>query len=102
MNLNRRAFIRAILASGVAHTLDLDKLLWIPGQKTIFLPSKTIHRLTASQIIALEVERITPRIRELFERDDMFYRALAHRVTKVDCGIEPIRIPLNLMAEHKK
>lgn len=42
MNLNRRFFLAA-LASGafggaVAHTLDLDRLLWVPGAKRFFLP----------------------------------------------------------------
>ena len=92
MSLNRRTFIRAILASGVAHTLDLDKLLWIPGQKTIFLPSRLIHRLTESQIIALEIERLTPKIRQLFERDDLFYRALSKQSIVVGTG--DIRVPL--------
>lgn len=90
--MDRRAFIRAILASSVAHTLDIDKLLWIPGQKTIFLPS--IHRLTESQIIALEIERLTPRIRQLFERDDLFYRALSKQSIVVGTG--DIRIPLEI------
>jgi hypothetical protein len=39
--MNRRSFL-SLLGSGAlgaaAHTLDLDKLLWVPGQKTIFLP----------------------------------------------------------------
>lgn len=41
--MNRRAFLSWLggTAAGVAlaPTLDLDKLLWIPGEKTIFLPS---------------------------------------------------------------
>lgn len=86
------------MGSAVAHTLDIDKLLWVPGQKTIFLPpineySKIIG-LTHSQIIAMELERITPHIKSLFERDDMFYRVLSNHVINVDCGIEPIELPL--------
>jgi hypothetical protein len=92
MHLNRRAFISLLMSSAAAHTLDIDKLLWIPGQKTIFLPSKSIHRLTESQIIALEIERLTPRIKELFERDDVFYTTLRSR-TMIN-GLGDIRVPL--------
>lgn len=40
--MNRRGFLRAFLAGTVGLVagaeLDLDKLLWVPGAKTIFLP----------------------------------------------------------------
>lgn len=40
--MNRRDFLARLLSSAagaaVASTLDLDKLLWVPGEKTIFLP----------------------------------------------------------------
>jgi hypothetical protein len=45
--VNRRGFLAALgtLAAGtVAHELDLDKLLWRPGAKKIFLPSTTVMR----------------------------------------------------------
>lgn len=41
--MDRRQFLRrlssGLLATAAAHTLDLDKLLWVPGEKTYFLPS---------------------------------------------------------------
>lgn len=40
--MNRRSFLRLLQAGalgGVAHALDLDRLLWVPGQKTFFLPA---------------------------------------------------------------
>lgn len=40
--MNRREFLTRFLATAagaaVAHTLDLDKLLWVPGAKRFFLP----------------------------------------------------------------
>lgn len=43
--MNRRSFL-SLLGSGAlgaaAHTLDLDRLLWVPGKKTIFLPPAPI------------------------------------------------------------
>lgn len=92
--MNRRTFISLLMSSAAAHTLDIDKLLWIPGQKTFFLPPKRIHAVSMSEIIALEMERMLPNIRQLFERDDVFYRALSNHVCTVNAGIEPI-IPLN-------
>lgn len=41
--MNRRNFLARLLAgatgAALAATVDLDKLLWVPGAKTIFLPS---------------------------------------------------------------
>lgn len=75
--MERRSFLRLLALGVVGQQLDIDRLLRIPGQKTIFLP--IIHRLTESQIVALELERILPKIRTLFERDDIFYKAIKSR-----------------------
>lgn len=37
--MKRRDFIRLLLASSIAQTVDVEKLLWTPT-KTIFIPSK--------------------------------------------------------------
>lgn len=41
--MNRRRFLSAFLqtaaGAAIAHTLDLDKLLWVAGEKTFFLPT---------------------------------------------------------------
>jgi len=78
MSLSRRTFLRLAL-SGVAGTLasqelDWDRLLWVPGRKTIFIPNNPT--ISVSQIVAIELERVLPRIREIFERDDLFYKLL--------------------------
>ena len=44
--MNRRGFLQT-LAAGLAgtvaaHTLDLERLLWVPGEKSIFIPSGEI------------------------------------------------------------
>ena len=88
--MNRRSFIRLIASGLAASTLDVDKLLWIPGQKTIFLPS--IHRLTYSQIAALELERISGHMKSLFERDDTFYAAIKRNTPIISS--RSMRIPL--------
>jgi hypothetical protein len=73
--LNRRNLLKLLSLGVVGHTLDIDKLLWVPGQKTIFLPPYK-PGISMAQIISIEMERIIPKLKMLFERDDLFYRAL--------------------------
>lgn len=88
--MNRRSFLKLIAAGAAAETLDLDKLLWIPGQKTIFLP--TLREPSISEILVLEYERILPEIARLFERDDTFYKIIKKGSEVVNS--RPMRIPL--------
>lgn len=37
--MNRRAFLQTLAAGLTGAALDPERLLWVPGQKTIFLPS---------------------------------------------------------------
>lgn len=71
----RRDFLKLLLSTPIAATLDVEKLLWIP-EKTIFILPARLY-LSVSQIMAIELERIVPHIRELFERDDTFYRIMS-------------------------
>lgn len=36
--MNRRGFIQTLLGTASAIALDPEKLLWVPGEKTIFIP----------------------------------------------------------------
>lgn len=42
-SISRRGFLQALVAAApavaLAPTLDLERLLWVPGEKTIFVPS---------------------------------------------------------------
>lgn len=89
--MDRRSLLRLIASGLVGTTLDVDKLLWVPGQKTIFLPP-VIHRLTISEIIAMEMERIRPRLADLFQRDDLFYTMIESRNQSVTG--RAMRVPL--------
>lgn len=88
--MDRRSLLKLIASGLVGTALDVDKLLWIPGQKKIFLPP-VLHRLSMSQIVAMELERIVPHIQNMFDRDDTFYRAIreGHVISS-----RPLRIPL--------
>jgi hypothetical protein len=87
MSLSRRSFLLSLIASGVAyHTLDLDRLLWIPNEKKIFIPSNT-HALTLSEIVAEEWARVLPHIKYSFERDDTFYKEMLRKEKDYTTGI---------------
>ena len=43
--MKRRHFLASMLTAASAMVLDPDKLLWIPGQKTIFIPSAPLPRV---------------------------------------------------------
>lgn len=38
--MNRRAFLGSLAAALVGATFDPERLLWVPGQRTFFLPSR--------------------------------------------------------------
>jgi hypothetical protein len=72
--MNRRQLLKLLSMGVLSHALDVDKLLWVPGEKTIFLPT---HRgITLNQIIEIEWCRIVAALPGLFEKDDLFYSTL--------------------------
>ena len=49
--MNRRNFLQLIASGSVgAMTLDVEKLLWVPGAKTFFLPPVPLRLLTVDYI----------------------------------------------------
>src|SRR5438876_9425605 len=36
--MNRRFFLSSLIASGLTAAIDPERLLWIPGTRTIFIP----------------------------------------------------------------
>ena len=91
--MDRRHFLKLIALGVVGHELDLDRLLWIPGQKKIFIPPQG-NRL--SEIVAVELERMIPKLRELFERDDYFYRVLQKQDALIMASQMKMRVPLEV------
>lgn len=81
--MDRRDFLKFLIATPIAAHLDVEKLLWIPGEKTIFLPSKA---LSLSEITEIEIIRIMPKLRSLFERDNLFYRLLQGKSVEIVSG----------------
>lgn len=93
--VNRRQLLK-LLALGVAGLeLDLDRLLWVPGKKTIFLPSPEKELFTYKEIIDIELNQIASKIPSLFEEEITFYRIIAHYPNK-SFVIKNIEVPLIL------
>lgn len=85
-NKSRRDFFKKLLASAVTYStveIDVDRLLWVPGERIIFLPSP---HLTIDEMTATAYEMILPKLPILFDRDDFFYAQLVnpgwHKVEK--------------------
>lgn len=98
--MNRRQLLKLLASGVVGSTLDVDRLLWVPGAKTIFLPTPTIHRPTDAQILAFELERIIPHIKDMFEKDSRFYQRLENG--KVEIAGKNIEFPFSYMEKGKK
>jgi hypothetical protein len=95
---NRRSFLKLLSAGLIGSTVDVDKLLWIPGEKTIFLPTVKPFGspiLTMQQIIEMELKLMIPKMRGLFDRDMEFYYAIKHNDVKRVSGKE-FQIPLEI------
>jgi len=88
--LGRRGFLKLLSTGVIGHTLDIDKLLWVPGEKKIFIP----NGISCSKIIEIELERIIPKIRMLFERDDTFYTLLSKKVIPL-VSSRDIKVPFD-------
>jgi hypothetical protein len=91
--VNRRAFLRILALGVVGHELDIDRLLWVPGAKKIFIPKPG---LTNSQIMAAEWARFAPKIATLFERDSTFY-TLINKKELPTVSSRDMRIPLTII-----
>jgi hypothetical protein len=75
--MNRRQLLKLLGLGVIGHTLDVDRLLWVPGAKKIFIPEPRNHVFfSEAQIIAIELERVLPKVKELFERDIYFFQNL--------------------------
>jgi hypothetical protein len=77
--VNRRRFLQIVSSSAVsAYAFDLDRLLWVPGQKTIFIPPER-KLIFASEVAAIELERVYRVVKELFDKDNILYKVLSDR-----------------------
>lgn len=54
--MNRRAFLQLATAAAAGLVLDPERLLWVPGKKTIFLP--TLRRPTTTEVWASACDQL--------------------------------------------
>lgn len=81
--MHRRTFLRTFFTLPLA-TIFIPKIF-------IFPP---IKKLSDSEIIELELQRIAPKIRTLYEVDDTFYRNIEKEQVRISS--RDMRIPLKL------
>jgi hypothetical protein len=67
MGLDRRAFLKLLGTLPIAATLDLEKLLWIPGQMVVVPSTYEVHRITLDEINAATLRQLAPAINEFFK-----------------------------------
>jgi len=77
MSLDRRAFLRqlgfgTVSAAAAVCTFDLEKLLWMPGERTILLPSLRLPAATyfdhLTQALRIEVRMINGLLEPMYGR----------------------------------
>jgi len=75
--MTRRDLLKFFL---ITPFIDYEKLLWIPGEKKIFVLNKPV--LNETQLLAMELEKLIPGLSQLFKRDNAFYESI--RNARVD------------------
>src|SRR5438876_9717976 len=49
--MNRRGFLSTLLTTSIAAAFDPERLLWVPGKKTLFIPSPQIEKWIEGQSV---------------------------------------------------
>lgn len=74
--MHRRQFIKLITNSALAaYALDPDKLLWVPGEKKIFIPPEK-RLIYASELLESELNSFGVAVRDLSEFHSFFYKVI--------------------------
>lgn len=70
MNLNRRGFLKSLFGAAAVAALDPEALLWVPNQKTIFIPTSPVIAPAGNRLIT--IEEITRRALEVLQEKLVF------------------------------
>ena len=57
--MNRRSFLSGFIGAAAALTLDPERLLWVPGAKTIFVPPVGNRFLTTEMVCREALKSMT-------------------------------------------
>jgi hypothetical protein len=90
---SRRDVMKLLLMGASAMEMDPELLLWTPNKSRVVVPAKG---LTVDQIVATEVERMMPILVNIFERDDMFYKAIKEGTKAKRLEAREINVPLRM------
>jgi hypothetical protein len=91
--MNRRGFLKFLLSTPLAATIDFEQLLWTP--KPIITVPGPVKLASLSEIVAIELERMQPLVKNIFERDDTFYQMIS-RGKVINAPMGEMRVPLIL------
>lgn len=74
--MKRRAFLTALAAGLIGAAVDVDKLLWVPGAKTIFLPPAPAGRYVDNLMVALRREALllTNLLHPIYDGESIYSR----------------------------
>lgn len=78
--ISRRGFLTTLAAVAAVATLDPERLLWVPGQKTIFIPNQL------DDIYSLTRQYMTPELLDAIFTHDPVLRYLTNGV-RPDKGV---------------
>lgn len=76
--MNRRAFFRLVGAGAAGLVLDPERLLWVPGAKTIFLPSPTIYTGHTAGNTFVAADWLAHEALRVLERELTFMQTINH------------------------
>jgi hypothetical protein len=80
--MNRRQFIKLISSSAIAaYALDPEKLLWVPGEKTIFIPPER-RLIYAAEISENELHSFGVAVTDLSELHKFMYEVIEGKMYK--------------------
>lgn len=100
MKPNRRDFLKILLSTPIAATLDVEKLLWVPDKTIIVLPPNAVFNF--DQIMWETYIKCTRRIGELFNNDDLFYNQIQAAPVEVKADEREFCVPLIVKPSSKE
>ena len=79
--INRRDFVKILSGSAASlYAFDLDKLLWVPGEKKIFLPPEQ-RLIYASEIALAEWNHVMGVLKDIYNSDNLLYKIITDNPT---------------------
>jgi hypothetical protein len=82
--MNRRGFLASLTGLLATATLDPERLLWVPGAKTIFIPPVIVPELDLDAINQLTLKYIVPGMADAMWQKDTLLEHLNQ--SRIDGG----------------